>query len=605
MEEKEFKIRFLEESIPSLYVKKKETAINVIQELIQKNCVFGVDTETCSKEQYMHLNEAALSPHTGHVRLLQVYDGEKSFLFDYRYIPSDIFKEFLETKRFVAHNALFDLCFLKSSGVSSMDIGCTYIAMVLLLHAKFPTDVGLGASLSAAIKMIFKEDILKVMQTSDWSAPELTFEQIQYAALDPVCTLKLAQKFSPALEQKDLVKVYSLYKEAQHPIAEMQLNGMGFDKEKHTYLIDKWRRLLLEARGIALKETGLQEITPKKVAAWLSENLPPDLLSIWPKTPGGSLSTDKNAFKEFMHIPVLKPLLEFSKYETLLSTFGTTLANYVNEKTARIHPSYNIAGARTGRMSCKKPNLQNQPAERTEKEFRSIFLPHSGNKMIAADFSQIEVRVAAEVSQDKAMLAIYKNGQDIYKETARKVLNKKEITSLERQQMKAVVLGRLFGLGAAKFVHYAKSQYGLDVTEKEAYDFIAGFKEAFPEFAKWQIDQGARCEKSLKAKTIFGKIRALAKDNYYGAGLNVPVQGSAAEIILCSLVRFNKVRQKNFLLVTAVHDEIVIEAPEAEAEEASKLLINCMTKGFLDVFPKGVTTNLVNAKIGDNWGQCK
>lgn len=605
MEQKEFSVRFLDKVYQAHYIKTPEWTAYALDKLMSKDILFGLDTETCAKKGCEHYPDPGLSPILGEIRLLQIFDGSDSYLFDWRYLSPELFRLFLESKRFIAHNAIFDLAFLKAKDIHNINIGCTFIASKLIMHEKYPTDIGLSASLSGIVQMIFKEDVLKVLQDSEWGAEDLTFEQIEYAALDPICVLKVADKISPTLVKKNLTKVYSLYKDAQHPLADMQINGLNFDIDLHKALIEKWRGLLLESRSTALKETGLKEITPMKLSAWLAANLPQELINVWPKTPGGALSTDKNAFKEFAHIKVLTPLLEFSKYETLLSTFGQKLGKFVNPLTKRIHPKYNIAGARTGRLSSNNPNLQNQPSDRTEADFRKIYIARPGHVMMAADFNQIEVRVAAEVSQDKAMLAVYRNGQDIYKVTAQKVLGKTEITPLERQQMKAVVLGRLFGLGAGKFGNYAKVNYGLDVTEDEAYEFIQGFKDTFPEFTAWQYEQSSRCEKSLKAQTIFGKVSALTPTNYYGTGLNVPVQGSASEINLCSLNRVFKRKRKEFLLLMTTHDEIVGEVPSAYAEECSSLLNDCMVKGYLDVFPQGVTNGLVKIKIGNNLAECK
>lgn len=605
MQEKELTVRFLDQKYSARYVKTVKETAKALEYLMGRDVLMGLDTETCAKIGCENYDKPGLSPIYGEIRLLQIFDGINSFLFDWRYLDPELFREFLETKRFIAHNALFDLGMLKAKGIHKINIGCTFIAAKLLQHAKYPTDTGLGAKLSELVKMVFKEDILKVLQLSDWFKDDLTFEQIEYAALDAICVLKLAEKFAPAIESKKLTKIYALLKNVQHPVAEMQLNGIAFNTEKHKNLVEKWRKEMLAARSIALQETGLEEITSNKVSKWLEKTLSKELLNIWPRTPGGALSTDKNAFKEFAHIKQLAPLMEFNKYETLLSTFGPKLLTFINPVTKKIHPSYNILGARTGRWSSRNPNFQNQPSQRTEASFRDVFISDPEYSLVAADYSQIEVRVAAEVSGDEVMKTIYRNGLDIYRETAKMVLNKPTISDLERQQMKAVVLGRLFGLGAAKFGVYAKTQYGLEITEDEAEEFIDGFKSAYPTFTQWQYDQGARCERSLIATTTFGKLRKLDKKAYYGAGLNQPIQGDAATIMECGLVRYYESKHKNFLLITSIHDELVTMVPDSQVEEGKSLLESCMVAGFLDVFPKGITTGLVKATAGKTLGECK
>ena len=453
MQQTQFSVSFLGQDINAMYVTDKSTAIKLLEGLMQKDCLFGIDTETMCKPAYAHRSDAALSAHLGQIRLLQVYDGRNSVIFDLLHIScNSIFISFLESKRFVAHNAIFDLQFFMQMGVKKMNIGCTYLVAKLLFHASYPTDEGLSASLQALTEQMFKVDMNKAMQKSDWSREELTFEQIEYASLDAVCVLKLAEKLAPGIEKLGLTRIYKLSKAAQHPIARMQLNGILLDVERHREKISEWRTALYSAKKHLLKITGLDEITGHKLSEWLHTNLPPNVRRVWPETETGKLSTDAHTFADFSFLPIVAPFSNYQRLEKLTSTYGNRLIDQINPATGRLHAQYKICGARTGRLSTSSPNLQNQPRDNS---LRSNFIASPGNVFVCSDYSQVEVRVAAEVSQDKEMLRIYTEGADIYSATASKIsgkpLSQIDKKGRERQIAKACVLGLMFGLGAKKY----------------------------------------------------------------------------------------------------------------------------------------------------------
>lgn len=605
MEEKSFVVKFLGQPITAHYIKETERAKKALSVLSKYDGLFGLDTETKARDEYVSNSQAALSPHLGQIRLLQIYNGTQSYLFDWNYLDKEMFREFLETKKFIAHNAKFDLGMLKSAGFYKINIGCTLIGCRLLSHAKFATDSKISSlSLGAVVKMFFKEDILKVLQKSDWGKPDLTFEQIEYAALDAVCVSKIADLLAPALKAKKLLKVYSLYKDAQHPIVDMELRGIDFDIDAHKNLQETWRHKMIRARKSVLDFTGLEEITGHKISKWLTENLSSHILAEWPKTATGKLSTARDTFQEFANLRIVEPFLQFQKYETLLSTFGSKLVSNICPATDRLHPRYNIAGARTGRLSSSGPNIQNQPRD---KDIRNLYFAPPGYLLIVGDFVQIEVQVAAQISGDTVMKYIYERGADIYIETAARVLGIKpeDVTPLERQKMKAVVLGRLFGLGAEKFVKYAKVNYGVDVDHEEASEFIENFKATYPQFTQWQYQQGKRCSNSLKATTAYGKLRALDENFAYTAGLNHPIQGTAAEIILGSINNLSTTISAVGELFECVHDEIGICVREDMIEEGKFLLSEAMESSFYSVFPNANSKNLIEIGVGSKWGECK
>lgn len=607
MEEKNFKVSFLNQEYNAWYVTTPKTAKRILQELEPKDVVFGIDTETAAYSKYLNRPRSALSPHLSEIRLFQIFDGRNTVVFDLFCLNSSVdFIPFLSSKRFIAHNAIFDLQYFLKLGVVEMQIGCTRILSKLLFHACYPVDSGLDASLGSLCEQFLKVPVSKAQQISDWSSPDLTFEQVEYAALDAIAVIKLAEKLAPGLTKYGLERVYKLSKEAQLPLAKMQINGLKLDTDAHKILIDKWRDSAFEAKKKVLKVTGLDDITSNKLSLWLSDSLPSDVLRAWPRTPGGKLSTDAHTFADFSHLEVVAPMLEFQKATTLAGTFGQGLIDQINPATGRLHCKYNICGARTGRLSCSEPNFQNMPRD---PEFRACFTAWGeGKNLLTADYSQIELRVAAELSQDKNMLKVYRDGEDIYKVTAAK-LNRKRIEDVskgERQVAKALALGLLFGLGSTKFAHYARKGYGVEISQTEAERAIEKFREIYPQYREWQLDQANNAKETQLVYTPCGKRRRLPAEETFGNSMNHPIQGGAAEVLLHGLVELEKKsRQYGFRLLNTVHDEVVLEIEENSSEEISAVVEKTMINAYLSVFPKGTTNKLVNIGVGKNWAEAK
>lgn len=605
MQQMNFKVSFLGSEYNAWYVTEVETALQILSELQVKDCIFGIDTETYAVGGFSNYPDAALSPHLSKIRLLQVCDGKNVIVFDLPVINAiEIFIPFLESKKFIAHYAIFDLQYFLKMGVKQMSLGCTRILAKHLFHAVYPTDAGADGSLASLAKQFLKVELSKASQKSDWS-DDLTFEQIEYAALDAICVLKLAEKLAPGLTKYGLERIYKLSKEAQLPLAKMQMNGLAIDVEAHKKLIDKWRVDVAAARTDVTKLTGIQDVTNPKIAAFLEKSLPAETLAEWPRTPGGKLSTDAHAFSDFSYLDIVKPMAAFQKAATMSSTFGQGLLNRINPYSKRIHTRYNIAGARTGRLSSSDPNFQNAP--RTD-EFRALFIAEPGKLLMTADYSQIELRVAAELSQDQNMLNVYRAGEDIYKVTAARLNQKKleDVTKPERQVAKALALGLLFGLGKEKFAHYARKGYQVELSDAQAEDSITKFRELYSGYREWQLDQAACAKESLIVYTPCGKRRRLPEDETFGNSMNHPIQGGAAEILLYALVDLEKKsRQYGFKLLNTVHDEVVLEVDRGAQTDVSEVVTKTMTEAYLKVFPNGVVNKLVSVGCGTNWAEAK
>lgn len=614
MEQKSFTLDFAGTSYNAFYIKDHTDAKRALEILMAKDCLFAIDTETAALPEYKMYPDAALSPHLSEVRLIQVFDGKSVVVFDVKSFSTSqlqaTFLPFLSSKRFIGHFALFDLMQFMKMGVVDMNLGCTYILLKHLQHAFYADDVGQGASLEVAVKKFLGVDISKQCQASDWSEPELTFEQVEYAALDPLVTYLLAEKLAPGLAKYGLEKIYKLSKDAQHPIAQMQLNGIKLDKPSHLELIPKWTEELVIAKRKVEKITGIKKLTAPKLSEWLETNLDPQTLAVWPRTESGKLGTDANTFVDFGYLPIVAPFAEFQKKAILCSTFGQKLINQINPKTGRLHAGYKICGARTGRLSCTNPNLQNLPRDG---EVRSNFIAEERSLFLCADYSQIELRIIAEMSNDKRMQKAFRDGIDVHRLTASAVLGKRieDVSDKERQIGKALGLGLLYGLGARKFTHYVKKGYakdGISVNQSQAEDFIESYRETYSGVRAWQQLQAESCKISLKATTPFGKVRKLSDDNHYGGGLNVPIQGAAAEVMLCALVRLEKAFRGKGRLVNCVHDEVVIEFRNMKPDKsrmAARIMQSAMVKAYQDVFPNGITRDLIEVGVGSTWAASK
>lgn len=598
---------FKDEKIPFVYCTELQEARAAVGTMMRKyptDWVFGFDTETAPRDKYLKYPQAGLSPHLNRVRLVQLYTGKGVIVFDiFKIGQIDFLKCFFETYNFVAHYGVFDLKVLYSLGIKKVNLDCTMLMFQNLLHAKQPTDAGVRAGLAPIVEGFFGIKVSKANQAHNWEMEELTYEQIEYSALDAVYVKRVYEVLKPALIKKKIYNYYKMCKELQHVVAEMEFCGIKLSRKMHTRHVDAWREELFEAKKQLMELTGLSKITAHTIAAYLEKNLSKDYLDIWPRTETGKLKTDAQVFSEFQHLDIVAPFSKFKELSKLTTSFGMGLLKYINPETKRIHPSYKICGARTGRMSCSSPNLQQMPRR---KEIRKSFRPAKGNVFVSCDYSIIELRVIAELSKDKEMLKAFRDGEDLHTVTAAAInrCSLKRVSKEQRQVAKCANYGLIYGLGYNGLIIQAKKLSGVDLTMEEAKNIKDSFGDKFFGVATWQAQQARSAQSSKLITTPYGKIRKLEPDNCYGAAMNTPVQGGAAECLFLSLLELKKRRKKlPFKIVACVHDEIMLECPKEYGKQVAKLLEECMVAGYKALFPKGVTKGLVDASIGKSWGE--
>ncbi len=556
---------------------------------------WGLDIETMPLPAFRTDSKAGLDPWRSAIRLVQVYPGGPTcYVFDVATLGLSPLKELLQVRAFVAHNAVFELKHLLHAGAAPARLGCTLLQDNALGNGRR------SLATLAAERLAWAMD--KTLQVSDWTAANLTPAQLDYAALDAVAAYQLAKVQAPQLQQRDLIRCYQLMRDAQPAIARLELNGCPFDTAAHTALIAQWQSTAEQARGeLDSLLNGANPDSPLQLSKWLAANLPPDTLATWPKTATGQLATDADALAG-LTLPALEPLKRYKVAMKGLGTYGTGYAKHISPVTGRIHASFTIGGTATGRLSCSNPNIQNPPRDPA---FRALFAPTPGRCLVVADYGQIELRVAALVSGDPAMLAVYEQGEDLHRKTAAAFLGKEPgaVSKAERQIAKGINFGMLFGSGAKGLQAFCKSSYGVELSLAQADKARAAFFQAYPGLSAWQGNTRKAAELAKQVRTPGGRVRGLEK-NIGTECLNTPVQGGAAECLLAALAALD-VDSLGGRLVNIVHDELVVECAPEQASAVSAAVDAAMVAGFLAIFPTGSTRDLVEAHSGPNWASAK
>lgn len=280
-------------------------------------------------------------------------------------------------------------------------------------------------------------------------------------------------------------------------------------------------------------------------------------------------------------------------------TFCKSLSKHIYPPTEKIHPEYKQIGTATGRFSCSNPNLHSIPRD---EKFRRCFIPEPGNKLIIADYSQIQLRIAAEISKDKRMIKAFKKRKDLHRLTASLITGKEldQVTDEDRKAAKAVNFGLIFGMGAKGLQAYAQESYGVTLSEKRSRAFRERFFESYPDLAGWtrQIWE----DKPKEARTLSGRRRQWQEQAKLTELCNTPIQGTEADIVKEALARLVKrLEHIGAKIVGCIHDEILVEAPEDSAEEVAKTLKKTMEKAggkYLKKVPV-----VAEVKVASSWAE--
>lgn len=442
---------------------------------------------------------------------------------------------------------------------------------------------------------------------------QVTFDHIdidkasQYACEDADITLQLHQYLHPRV--KAMPKVRKVFDELEMPLmpilADMEYKGVLIDKavlaKQSVELAKQLDELQTEAFKIAGCEFNMN--SPKQLQAILFDELK---LPVIKKTPTGQPSTAENVLQELAYdYPLPSIILKYRSLYKLLTTYVDALPKRINDKTGRVHTSYNQAITATGRLSSSEPNLQNIPIRTEEgREVRKAFIAPPGYKLLACDYSQIELRIMAHLSRDPGLLNAFSQGLDIHKATASEVFDTplQNVTDDQRRSSKAVNFGLIYGMSAFGL---AKQ---LGIGRDEAQRYINLYFERYPGVLTYMEETQAKahamgyvetiCGRRLYLPDIHAKNKMLVKAAERTA-INAPMQGTAADIIKKAMIDVYAWQQSTPLdvsMIMQVHDELVFEVKESDLEQAKAeikhLMENAMT---LDV-PLEVSMD-----AGDNW----
>jgi len=521
----------------------------------------------------------------------------------------------------IGHNINYDLVVLENSGVVVQGtLHDTLIAAWLIDASRS------GYSMDAVALGVLDYECIPISDLIGKGKSQITFNEVPlidacpYAAEDVDVTFQLWNEFEPQLASKNLRR---LYDDVEMPLvrvlAAMRIAGIRVDPDELQRQREKLSVRIEELR-VEIGEVSPRPFnpdSPKQLSEVLfnSPESDPAGLGIIPVKRGKSFhSTDINVLEKLAGDPELDTklpslILEYRKLTKLVNTYLVSLAEAINERTARIHASFNQTGTSTGRLSSSDPNLQNIPI-RTEvgREIRRAFIPEDDNVFIAADYSQVELRMLAHLSGDKALKQAFKEGKDIHKAVASEVFGTAidEVSDEQRSAAKAVNFGIVYGI----------TQWGLsrqlDCDPTRAAAIIDDYKTKFKGIQSFLDKCVSQAKKYGYVETILRRrrtIRSVDSANPQQRALaeriaiNSVVQGSAADLIK---VAMNNVHEgigdtfPNARLLMQIHDELVVEAPVAEAEAVRDFLVGVMESAMeLDV------PIIADASIGDNWADCK
>ncbi|CEM02751.1 unnamed protein product [Vitrella brassicaformis CCMP3155] len=407
---------------------------------------------------------------------------------------------------------------------------------------------------------------------------------------------------------------YYLMRDAQAAICLVETCGIAFDSRNHAQLLQAWERELNDAKRHTRQLTGLSEQamnirSNQQLGDWIESRLNGIELQKWPRTKTGALKVDKATLQTCCTESVQKALsmiLNVREMEKKISAYGP-FAEHV--RGGRLYPTYILGGAVTGRLATKDPNLHS--TLRCD-EFRSLFAAPPGRALIVADYSQIELRVLAELSRDENMLSAFRTGDDLHTFTASRLLSipPQQVTKEQRRLAKAVNFGLVYGQGASGLRVYAQTSFGVQLTENEAKTALKLFFQTYPAVALWQQRIRDTSQQHKSIQTPAGRIRhfALVDDRIMTESLNTPVQGGAAEVaLLCLSLLYNTLEawQTDTLIVGVIHDEFILECCKRHASEVQRLVESCMVRAFSLVFPRAPTRGLVSSKVAQTWSEGK
>ncbi|MGL5430252.1 MAG: DNA polymerase I [Vibrio sp.] len=582
---------------------------------LQQAELFAFDTETDSLD-YMVANLVGMS--------FAVAEGEAAYLpvaHDYLDAPQQLdrawviaqLKPLLEdaNKAKVGQNLKYDASVMARYGVELRGIHHD-----TMLQSYVYNSVGGKHDMDSLALRFLQHSCISFEQVAGKGKNQLTFNQIalpeaaQYAAEDADVTLRLHQRISQLIDQDS--KLSQVYRDIEMPLVPV-LSRI----ERTGVMIDE---MLLSAQSqeIALRLDELEQqayqlagqpfnlSSPKQLQTILFEQMK---LPVLQKTPSGTPSTNEEVLQELaLDYPLPKVLIEYRGLAKLKSTYTDKLPKMINPSTGRVHTSYHQAVTATGRLSSTDPNLQNIPVRNEQgRRIRQAFVAPHGWKIMAVDYSQIELRIMAHLSGDQALLNAFRSGLDIHAATAAEIIGVPidQVSSEQRRRAKAVNFGLIYGMSAFGL---AKQ---LGIARSEAQQYMDKYFERYPGVMQYMEETRRRAAEQGYVETIFGRRlhlpeitsrNAMRRKAAERAAINAPMQGTAADIIKKAMLLVAEwIEQQGagrVKLLMQVHDELVFEVEESSLSEIESKVQQLMEAAAdLDV------PLVADAGHGDNWDQ--
>lgn len=581
---------------------------------LKKAPYFSFDTETTALRamdaELVGLSFAVKPHEAAYVPLAHDYSGAPTQL--NRDAVLKALKPLLEDKNqiVIGQNLKYDLKMLRHYGIHVQAQPCdTLLESYVLNSTSTRHDLDSLALKYLAHNNITFEDI------AGKGAKQLTFNQIHldqaspYAAEDADIALQLHEKLWSMIEKEACYK--KVLTEIEWPLipilAKMEYEGVLIDaamlKTQSKSLAKRIKAIEEEVFAMAGESFNLG--STKQLQAILYDKLQ---LPVLKKTPKGQPSTAEAALQELaFDYPLPKLILEYRSLTKLKSTYTDALPLQINSRTGRVHTSYNQAVTSTGRLSSNNPNLQNIPARTEEgRKIRQAFIAPKGYKIVAADYSQVELRIMAHVSQDPGLLKAFSQGLDVHSSTAAEVFGVKleGVTPEMRRHAKAINFGLMYGMSSFGL----SQQLGID--QKEAQKHIDVYFSRYPSVHQYMENARMKASEQGYVETLLGRrlyvpeihasnqMRRRAAER---AAINAPLQGTAADIIKLAMICIDRwISETNIdvKMIMQVHDELVFEVNEKCLEKAKKQIIACM-EGALELS----VPLIVDVGVGDNWDE--
>ncbi|WP_294277511.1 DNA polymerase I [uncultured Chryseobacterium sp.] len=522
----------------------------------------------------------------------------------------EIFRPFFEKEDLVkvAHNLKFDYKILRRYNITVK--GAMFDTMIA--HYLLNPDGRHGMDYLSEIYLGYKpvsiETIIgkKGKNQGNFRDADLR-TQTDYAAEDADVTFQLYELFAPQLKKENLEDLFfNIEMPLMEVLAKMELAGISLDEKWLAQeSIDLENDLKqLEQKIFELSGEEFNVNSPKQLGEILFEKLQLDPKA--KKTKTGQYATSEDILQKLAaKHEIIQHILEYRTYQKLKSTYVDALPSQIEKSDNRVHTNFSQTTAATGRLASVNPNLQNIPIRTLRgQQIRGAFVAGEGKKIISADYSQIELRLIAEISGEDNMIKAFQNGEDIHASTAAKLFNipLDEVSKIQRSQAKTVNFGILYGQGAFALAE----QTGL--SRSEAKQMIEAYFETYSKLKAYMAEQVKKAREIGYVETILGRKRHLkdiSSNNFVVRAhaernaVNAPIQGSAADVVKMAMIRIQKELEKEKLktrMLLQVHDELVFESPVDEVEVATNIIKMEMENAIETQVPL-----LVEVGVGDNW----